>query len=277
VAFSPDGKWALSGGRDDTLKLWEVPTGREVRTFSGHAGNVERVAFSPDGKWALSESEERTLMLWDVASGQVMRKFPGTDLRCHTGAFSWDGRFLLSYSAGPANSDLGAFRLWDMATGLGLRTLTLRPDAGVLSIHSWKRMEPAKIMDWLPDFSRPARYREFHARLPKARETLQKNQNDAEALRTFGEWYAFRGVRDWAVEFLEKARKGGATIDRVELARCYWELDKYPEAIREFQGELEHVKAQHVPEDPKARQQRDWDIQYFEICLDALKRAPLAK
>jgi WD40 repeat protein len=33
VAFSPDGKLALSGGFDKTLKLWEIATGRELRSF----------------------------------------------------------------------------------------------------------------------------------------------------------------------------------------------------------------------------------------------------
>jgi len=40
VAFSPDGKLALSGSEDDTMKLWEVATGRELRTFKGHSWDV---------------------------------------------------------------------------------------------------------------------------------------------------------------------------------------------------------------------------------------------
>ena len=35
VAFSPDGKQALSGSGDNTVKLWDTATGREIRTFSG--------------------------------------------------------------------------------------------------------------------------------------------------------------------------------------------------------------------------------------------------
>ena len=61
VAFSPDGKLALSGSRDTTLKLWEVSTGRELRTFNGHSSSVESVAFSPDGKLALSGSDDKTM------------------------------------------------------------------------------------------------------------------------------------------------------------------------------------------------------------------------
>ncbi|MEN8219756.1 MAG: hypothetical protein ABFS56_26090, partial [Pseudomonadota bacterium] len=54
VAFSPDGKLALSGSSDNTLKLWEVSSGREIRSLTGHSSGVLAVAFSPDGKLALS-------------------------------------------------------------------------------------------------------------------------------------------------------------------------------------------------------------------------------
>jgi WD40 repeat protein len=67
VAFSRDGARALSGSYDETLKLWDVASGRELRTFSGHTGGVYSVAFSPDGARTLSGSGDSTLKLWDLS------------------------------------------------------------------------------------------------------------------------------------------------------------------------------------------------------------------
>src|SRR5207247_10255714 len=54
VAFSPDGKYILSGGRDNMARLWEVATGQLVRTFVGHTFWLWGVSFSPDGKVVLT-------------------------------------------------------------------------------------------------------------------------------------------------------------------------------------------------------------------------------
>jgi len=70
VAFSPDGKYILSGSRDKTLKLWEVSSGREVRTFDGHKSHVSSVAFSVDGEYAISTSSDSTVKLWSIKSGK---------------------------------------------------------------------------------------------------------------------------------------------------------------------------------------------------------------
>jgi WD40 repeat protein len=56
VAYSSDGRLALSGGGDGTMRLWEVDTGKELHRFERHTGPVFSVAFSPDGQWALSGS-----------------------------------------------------------------------------------------------------------------------------------------------------------------------------------------------------------------------------
>jgi len=55
VAFSPDGKYAFTGGWDHTVKMWEVASGREVRTLYGTA-KVTAIAVSPDGGLLISET-----------------------------------------------------------------------------------------------------------------------------------------------------------------------------------------------------------------------------
>ncbi|MFW5766414.1 MAG: WD40 repeat domain-containing protein, partial [Coleofasciculus sp.] len=36
VSFSPDGKALVSGSLDNTIKLWDVQTGKEITTLNGH-------------------------------------------------------------------------------------------------------------------------------------------------------------------------------------------------------------------------------------------------
>jgi len=287
VAFSPDGNLALSGSVDNTLKLWDVATGRELRTFSGHKGTVQSVSFSPDGNLALSGCRDSTLKLWDVAMGRELQTFRGHTNFVSSIAFSPDGKLALSGSKDKT------LKLWDVATGRELRTFSGHTElvSGVAFSPDGKLVLSGSEDQTLHlrDFTRPARYREFDTLLPKAREAIQMNENDAEALKTFGEWYAFRGVNGWAVEFLEKARKNGANVSPLTLARCYWLLAEeatvgrfaespgrvdnsphYRAAAAEFQKELARVKAQPVPQDQKAKAAREQQELYLNLCLQAV-------
>jgi WD40 repeat protein len=118
VAFSPDGTTLASGATDDTVKLWDVASGREVRTLAGHTEDVESVAFSPDGHTLASGSDDYTVKLWDVASGRELRTLTAHTFWVRTVAFSPDGHTLASGSIDKT------VKLWDVASGSDLRTLT---------------------------------------------------------------------------------------------------------------------------------------------------------
>jgi FOG: WD40 repeat len=77
VALTPDGKIAISGSLDNTLKLWDLAQGRELHTLTGHNDWVTAVAITPDGKIALSGSGDNTLKLWDLAQGRELHTLTG--------------------------------------------------------------------------------------------------------------------------------------------------------------------------------------------------------
>jgi WD40 repeat protein len=98
VALSADGRWALSGSNDNTLRLWEVRSARCHKILRGHTGHVNSVALSPDGRWALSGSHDKTLRLWDLGTGKCLRIFEGHTREVRSSALSSDGRWVLSGS-----------------------------------------------------------------------------------------------------------------------------------------------------------------------------------
>jgi WD40 repeat protein/predicted Ser/Thr protein kinase len=243
VAFSPDGRFALSGGANGTVTLWELASSRELRRLVGHQGDVRSVAFSSDGKTALSGGADSTIKLWELARGRELRSFVG-----HRGdvlgvAFLPDGKFVLS------GAD-DAIKLWEVDSGRELRSVSGYPERassvafsrdGQLALTGGGE---GPITLW--DFSRAERYQAFGARLRGAFDAIHKNPNDAAALAEVGDWYAFRGVWGWAIEFLERARKDGAAVSSLTLARCYWELDRFDDAGREFQRASEAREAPEV-------------------------------
>ncbi len=111
VALSPDGRRAVAGGADGSVRLYDVKTGKEMRRCDGHAGRVWTVAFAPDGRRFASGGFDKTIRLWDPVSGREIRRFPGHDDYVRSLAFTPDGRYILS------GGDDRLLRLWDVDTG----------------------------------------------------------------------------------------------------------------------------------------------------------------
>ena len=66
---------------DKNVRIWDIASGKLLRTFEGHTGPIRGVAVSRDGKWIASASADRTVRVWDAASGDQIAQLEGHALQ----------------------------------------------------------------------------------------------------------------------------------------------------------------------------------------------------
>ena len=112
IAFLPNGEFVLSSKKDNKLKLWDVSTGKMIKTLrTVRHFQISSIAISPNGKYAITGSYDSTLKTWDISNFKEIMTFHGHNGSVSSVTFSPDSRFALSGS-----SD-GSLRLWNISTG----------------------------------------------------------------------------------------------------------------------------------------------------------------
>jgi RNA polymerase sigma factor (sigma-70 family) len=110
VAFSPDGRVLVTGGRDGKVVLWDVPTGKELARLDGHKKGVTGLAVLPDGKTLVTGGAGGSVLAWDLAARRLLWKSAG-GAAVTALALAPDGSSLASAAGG--NQVLR----WETATG----------------------------------------------------------------------------------------------------------------------------------------------------------------
>ena len=120
VAFSPDGKVVVTAGADKKVHVWDVTTGKQMRTMVGGTNSILAIAMSPDGK-VIATGGGGTVNVFDAATGKqiiAIRIGGAQDVGPRSIVYSPDGRRMASAA------DDGSVRLFDCFTGKELLSST---------------------------------------------------------------------------------------------------------------------------------------------------------
>lgn len=115
AAFSPDGKYMVSGGYDNTAIVWETMTGTEVARKS-FVANVGSVSYSPDGIHIITSTDD-SIHIWEAMTGRAIVRIVNSG---HLAGISPDGRRLLSITCDEQRTFFcasTAVHVWDASTG----------------------------------------------------------------------------------------------------------------------------------------------------------------
>jgi WD40 repeat protein len=130
VAPTRGGERAVTASNDNTARIWDVASGREIAVLTAHTKEVWSAAFSPDGKRAVTASADHTARIWDVESGRELLVLKGHTGGVVSATFSPNGKQVAT-----ASWD-GSARIRDAETGEETETRPLgcsRTQQGMLS------------------------------------------------------------------------------------------------------------------------------------------------
>ncbi|KAN0090994.1 WD40-repeat-containing domain protein [Tylopilus felleus] len=101
-------KYILSGGQDRTVRLWNLDSGIEIKSFEAHGYEVLSISVSHDNAMFASSGGDRSVFVWDVATGVTTRRLAGHMGKVNAVEFNTDTSVLASGSYD------ATIRLWDL-------------------------------------------------------------------------------------------------------------------------------------------------------------------
>ena len=132
IAMSPDYRTVASADEDRKIKLWDMETGRILRSLEGYVQPALAVDIMPDGKHILVGSLDRDLTMWDVTTGRLVRTFDrSTDITSID--ISANGRYFVTSA-----QNTRFFKVWNFSTGRLLRSVLDKKQD-----FTWVRFESA--------------------------------------------------------------------------------------------------------------------------------------
>ncbi len=278
LAISPDGQRALTVGMDKTAKLWSIQGGKLLASIDtrgiplntsfvnhGTAGLIATegalnlwnfdtdtvsdlvdpdisglaLAVSRDGKYACTAGMF-TVQHWDLEQRLMLRSHAGHSRVVSSCDYSPDGKWLVSTSYD------GSLRFWETATGRQLQGIEV--DDSLMSArfspdgrHLTVARSNGQLQIWRLD--RPDQYEYYAPKVAQAVATLSEDPGHLASLELLAHWYAFRAVWTWSAELFEEVRSAGGEFPSLPLARAYWSLGRYEDALQEFQRAMERQEA----------------------------------
>jgi len=107
VAWSPNGQYIASGSSDETVRIWDVETGKLVKILESHKNWIRSVAWSPNGQYIASGSSDETVRIWDVETGELVSVLRGHTSEVFSVAWSPDG---LRIASGSKDKTVGVWK-----------------------------------------------------------------------------------------------------------------------------------------------------------------------
>ncbi len=111
IACSPQGDCVAAALWSGDIHIWEMETGRQVRTLHGHRDAVRAVCYSPDGRYLASGGHDKSVRIWDMTTGKEVISLLGHTGMVRAVSYAPDGKQLAS------GSHDKSVKIWDVASG----------------------------------------------------------------------------------------------------------------------------------------------------------------